>query len=328
MTNKEYKQIEETIWKNRPMLTASSIKVYVSSIRSIAKDIGKNLTSVDEIYDNQKIILQSLQKYKASVRKTRLSAVIVAVDRKKENTLEIEDMLKDYRKMLYEDASTIEKRETAQKITESQEDSFIPWSDIMELYNELKIQCTPLFKMKNFDSQIFTKLQQFVLLSCYVLIPPRRSKDYAMFKLRNIDKDKDNYMTIIGQKRQGYFVFNSYKNSGKLGKQTVEIPSSLKLIIQKWSDLTGSDYLISTREGTPVTQVRINQILNSLFYPKNIGSSMLRHIYLTEKYGDVDLEKLERTTHDMGNSEIARSLKYVSKKHAEKEEKKDDSKTE
>jgi len=53
-------------------------------------------------------------------------------------------------------------------------------------------------------------------------------------------------------------------------------------------------------------------MLNNIFN-KNIGSSLLRHIYLTHKYGDVDLEEMEKTTHEMGNSEIERTLKYVKK---------------
>jgi hypothetical protein len=48
---------------------------------------------------------------------------------------------------------------------------------------------------------------------------------------------------------------------------------------------------------------------------------MLRHIYLTEKFGHVNLEDIEDTTEMMGNSKIDRTLKYVSKEHAEKEEK-------
>ena len=52
------------------------------------------------------------------------------------------------------------------------------------------------------------------------------------------------------------------------------------------------------------------------FFGKNISSSMLRHIYITHKFGDVDLEKLESTTAAMGNSAVGRTLAYVGKDEA------------
>jgi len=139
--------------------------------------------------------------------------------------------------------------------------------------------------------------------------------------MKNPDTSKDNFMTILGRKKTPYFVFNSYKNSNKLGKQQIEIPNELKNIISKWSKISPSDWLISTKDGKKITQVRINQILHDVFSPKSISTSMLRHIYLTEKFGHVNLEDIEDTTEMMGNSKIDRTLKYVSKEHAEKEEK-------
>ena len=44
--------------------------------------------------------------------------------------------------------------------------------------------------------------------------------------------------------------------------------------------------------------------------------------YLTEKFGNVNLKDLEETTEAMGNKDVARSLKYVSKEEAEKQSKK------
>jgi hypothetical protein len=40
---------------------------------------------------------------------------------------------------------------------------------------------------------------------------------------------------------------------------------------------------------------------------------MLRHIYLTHKFGNVNLKELKDTAEDIGNSGIERMLKYVQK---------------
>jgi hypothetical protein len=144
--------------------------------------------------------------------------------------------------------------------------------------------------------------------------------DYTEFKLRNFDKEKDNYMITTGKKKIPFLVFNAYKNANKIGQQKLQISNQLRNIIQKWSDKNPHDYLIVGSKGTDkITQPKLNLYLNNIF-GKNIGSSMLRHIYLTEKYSDVDLEELQADTAALGNSLIDRTLKYVRKKNKEVKE--------
>jgi predicted PP-loop superfamily ATPase len=75
--------------------------------------------------------------------------------------------------------------------------------------------------------------------------------------------------------------------------------------------------------GKKIEQPKINLILNNVF-GRNIGSSMLRHIFLTQKYGDIDLSEIRKTTEEMGNSEVERTLKYVRKNNQDIEEIADD----
>ena len=62
-----------------------------------------------------------------------------------------------------------------------------------------------------------------------------------------------------------------------------------------------------------IGQVALGRMLNDIFKPKDISSSMLRHIWLTHKYGDVNLDHLIQSAHNMGNSSINQILKYVQK---------------
>jgi hypothetical protein len=57
----------------------------------------------------------------------------------------------------------------------------------------------------------------------------------------------------------------------------------------------------------------ITRILNKLFNPKKVGSSMLRHIYLTEKYGD-KLNELEDDAEAMGTSTNMAQSTYIKNK--------------
>jgi hypothetical protein len=85
----------------------------------------------------------------------------------------------------------------------------------MKVYNQLKAEASPLMKKGTLTRKQFETIQNFVLLSMYVLIPPRRSMDYAVFKIRNFNEasdSEDNYMVNYNKnKRKGLasFVFNT-----------------------------------------------------------------------------------------------------------------------
>jgi len=308
--------IRERIIENRPNLSLSSIKTYMSIINKTARDINGKLEKPDDIVDKHKEILESLMNYKPNIRKTKLSAFIVVLDQKDKTSDEVKEIIDNYRKQLFADADDVDKDEKKQKLSESQEKNYITWDEVLKIYENLRTEAEPLFKLENLNKKQYNKLQEFVLLSLYVLTPPRRSLDYAQFKIKSIDESTDNYMTVKGRKKEGTLVFNAYKNSKRLGKQEVKISNALRNIIQKWMLKNPNEYLITTNTGNRIEQPRVNLMLNNIFN-KNIGSSLLRHIYLTHKYGNVDLEEMEKTTHEMGNSEIERTLKYVKKDNTE-----------
>ncbi|MFZ4671449.1 MAG: hypothetical protein ACOYLT_05480 [Flavobacterium sp.] len=308
MTN----EIKETILKNRPNLSQSSIRTYMSNINKTSRDIGKPIETIADIINLHKDILESLMNYRPNIRKTKLSAFIVALDEKEKTPDDTAKIIETFRKQLYFDADDVEKQEEKQKLSASQEENYITWDEVMKVYENLKTEAEPLFKLPTLNKKQFNKLQEFILLSCYVLIPPRRSLDYAQFKIRNPDMDADNYMLVKGKKKEATFHFNAYKNSKRLGKQEIKIPNALRNIIQKWMLKNPHEYMIVNGVGKKIEQPKINLILNNIF-GKNIGSSMLRHIFLTQKYGNVDLIDIRETTNAMGNSEIDRTLKYVRK---------------
>jgi hypothetical protein len=68
-----------------------------------------------------------------------------------------------------------------------------------------------------------------------VFIPPRRSLDYCEFKIKNIDREKDNYLD------KNKLIFNRYKTAKTYGQQSVDIPVQLRNILTKWSKLNPNE---------------------------------------------------------------------------------------
>jgi hypothetical protein len=259
------------------------------------------------------------------VRKSKLSTIVAILDDKhNDHSEELTAALKEYRRVMTSDAMIVNKREESQELSDKQKDNLRSQDEVMNVYKMLKDEAKPLLKLPKLTRNQFQTIQNFVLLSLYVLIAPRRSTDYAMFKIRNFDEtsgSKDNFMINYNKnKKKGLssFVFNTYKNSVRLGRQVVgDIPKELEKIIDMWKLYNKSDYLLVNSQGNPITQSKIANWLNDIFGGKAISTSILRHIYLSDKYKDINLQDLTETAHDMGQKDIRRTLKYVEKNYDE-----------
>jgi len=317
--NQDFKDI---IIKNRPLLASTTIKTYMASIRKIQSIVNVDAKSIEGLINNREEIIKQLDEVQTPmVRKSKISVIITILDDKhNDHSKELDEALKFYRKIMSEDAAKVDKRELTQELSEKQKEHLISQDEVMKVYNQVKAEALPLTKKTTLTRKQFETLQNYVLLSMYVLIPPRRSMDYAMFKIRNFNEasdSEDNFMVNYNKnKKKGLttFVFNTYKNSRRLGRQLVpDIPKTLQKILDMWKTYNKSDYLLINIQGKPVSQSRIASWLNDIFGGRNISTSMLRHIYLSDKYKDIDLQDLTDTANAMGQTDVRRTLKYVNK---------------
>jgi hypothetical protein len=319
MENNIVETVRQSIKKNKPNLSTGSIATYLSSFRKLRNESGVRLESIQDIVDNHAELLDYMMKNMSETsRKSKLACLITIInDPEKEDDEKLQKVLEVFRRQMLLDSRVVEENYNKQELTENQKKNLIDQSEVKTIYEKLKSQATPLFKFDMLNKQQFNLLQSYVLLSLYVLIPPRRSTDYIMFKIRNFDTSTasaDNYMFNFNKnkKKPSSFVFNTYKNANRLGRQIIEIPKSLQKIIEEWSKFNKSDYLLVNGLGKPVAPSKITLWLNGIF-GKSISSSMLRHIFLTDKFGNVDLNELQKTASDMGQSEITTALRYVQK---------------
>jgi hypothetical protein len=301
-------KIIDILKKNRPELSIGSLRTYSSIIKNLGMQMNLDTSDTENICKNYKKIIDHLKDVAPKIRKTRLSALVVLCDKNEK----YKDEVDAFRTLMLKDDKEAENDMKEQKLNDKQRDNIIPYDEVMSMYNRLEKEVAPLLKMDKLDKNQFNKLQLYVLLSCLLLIPPRRSLDYTEFKIRNIDKEKDNYMGLI--KRKPYFVFNQYKTAKKYKTQQVEVPKKLKSIIDKWTSLNPHDYLLmNTRQSSKITPTQLTNMLYQ-FFGKNISTSMLRHIYLSNVYKDVPaLKEMEKRAEDMGNSIKETFETYVKK---------------
>ena len=256
--------LEKVIMENRPKISASSLKTYISILKNLyykhhEKDEEINL----DWFNKQQEIIKILQEKPAATRKTIYAALIAIT---KDND--------EYKKALLEDGKTYSEFIKTKTKTEKQSENWKEYDEIKNLYEKYYVKNKPLLSAKHeLNDKDYFALQDFIILSLTTgyWIPPRRS-EWVTMKAKNYDVKTDNYI----DKKQ--FVFNHFKTSKYHPEgQRVQIPKGLKLILNKWISKMRYDYLITDTIGKPYSNVRLTQKLNSLFDGK-IGTSMLRHI--------------------------------------------------
>lgn len=287
--------MEEQIKKNKPKISASSLKTYISLLKSLYRKNNKDGDINLAWFNNQNDIIESLKDKPASSRKTTYAALIAVADKNDK-----------YKSSLLDDGKTYDKFIKSQTKTEKQAENWKSFEEVKKVYDDMYSKVKPLLNAKQLSLSDYKKLQDFIIiaLTAGVFISPRRSMDWVDMKIRNVDKEKDNYI------EKSSFVFNKYKTAKFYETQRVDIPKPLKTILNKFIKLNPHEYLLTDDKGQKMTNVRLTQKLNRIF-DGAISTSMLRHIYLTEQLKDVPaLEKLEKMAADMGHS-VGEALEYV-----------------
>lgn len=283
--------INEFLKEKRPNISQSSLKTYESIIRNLYKQVfDKDIESKDDLNDfktKSKEVIDHLKSLEARKRKTRLAPLVVITDNK------------DYRELMLEDIKEYNKEEAKQTKSDAQKENWVEEKDLTDLYTDLEKQTKMLYTKKTLSNSDLQLIQAYIILSLYngKYIPPRRSKDYVNFKIKNIDKDKDNYID------KDEMVFNSYKTAKTYGQQRIKIPKNLKTILNKWIKVNPTDYLLFDTSGNQLNNVKLTQRLNKLL-GKKASVNQMRKTYLSSKYGDmIEMKKsLNNTMKEMGSS--------------------------
>jgi hypothetical protein len=196
--------------------------------------------------------------------------------------------------------------------TQKQQDNWADWTEVQKKRSELSEECGKFMNKKHISPSEYDSLLKSVVLALYTDIQPRRNQDYMdMYVVKkwseDMPKDK-NYLDLGGSKVPKQFIFNKYKTAKKYGEQKVEIPEALASVLSCFlkhhplnNAKTKEFKLLVSHDGSPLTTVNvITRILNKIF-GKKIGSSMLRHIYITGKYGELKTE-MAKDAEAMGHS--------------------------
>lgn len=229
-------------------MTEATATQYLRYLKNIHGGEFKNLAWVK---DTEKVLNTINERYAQSTRASAVNAVVVAC----EVSSGYSKFTKLYKSKFQELIKPINDKRNSNQKTEKEEAYWISWEDVIKRRTELE----------GLDR---------VLLSLYTYLPPRRAKDYGTMEINS--KTKNSFNT-----EDKTFTFRDYKTAGTYGEQVIPVPEELYDLLMT--------YIEEKREGKllPITTPSITKHLNSIFKPKKISVSALRHIYDTHHFGEV-----------------------------------------
>ena len=281
----------------------STANAYVRTLYTLNdKKTFKNLAFLRKTED----ILKKISEYAETTQRSMLAAIVSVLGAV--NKTSYKTLLKLYQSKMLEKVNEAKGIDAHDK-TEKQKDNWIKWEEVEKISDDLHKTATGLQTKKSLTSAEADRLMQALVLSLYVCIQPRRNQDYLDMMV--VKKWKDdmphdvNYLDLTGEQ----FIFNKYKTAKKYGEQKLPIPESLMEVLvlylkhhRLYKECKGKQpvpFLVV--EDKPLKAVNsITRILNRIF-GKKVGSSMLRHIFLSNKYEGI-LEEQTADSAAMGHS--------------------------
>ena len=283
-------------------LSQNSINLYKRNLLKL--NDNKPIKSFNFL-KNKEEILNKIKELKPTTQRSyiiSICSVLRDIPKYKKMYEEYFELLKDFNNDLKVNTDKSEK----------QEKNWISQEEVLSVHKKLKEDVMNLLqKKRKIDKAVFNKLLNYMILSLYTLINPRRNKDYSLMKIAsNTDDDNYNYL-MIDKKNTMKFILNKYKTDKKYHSVEIDVPDDLKEVIQLYlkyhplkAELKKKDYdipfLVDEQGKGLKNSTEITKILNKIF-GKKISSSMLRNIFLTDKYGIV-MEELKKDTKAMATS--------------------------
>jgi integrase len=274
-------------------LSETTIKTYMRNLRLL--NDGEEFNNL-KFLDNIKDVDEFLDKKKLNTKKNYYISIVSALasePKKKKLYQHYYDKMMDLNKEVKANYSENKKDDKENK-------NWIEWEEIIKKRDEFIDKINEFKDKKKINSGEYSILLKGLILSLYTFIPPRRNGDFLDMKVR-VGKNNDIDFNWLDLKKKE-FIFNKYKTAKKEGQLIKEIPDELFDIIKIYLKFKpkSDDYFLLFSDGSKFSINSITYILNSAL-DKKVGSTLLRHIYLSGKYGE-QLNEMKEDSKAMGHS--------------------------
>ena len=286
--------IEEYLRQNKPEISDSTVSAYTVNLEKLHDRLHGTRSFEDlEWLKDSAAVLESLQKHCVSylTQRNYLNAVVVILL----NRDGFQTALHTYQAHRDKFNDQYMEIQQTKEPSAKQAQNWVPLSDIRELIDEYDEHAKLLRNHADINLKDKVAMQDRFMLHFWTTYPMRNDlHDTRVITKRvfnaldQVDKDNKNYI-IVG--KEVVLSIGNYKTRKKYGVKKIPIEEKpvLKAMKQWLSVSPNSEYiLVNVKDGTPMSSLHITQNLTRIFkkhFNKSVGSTLLRHIVLTEKFG-------------------------------------------
>ena len=172
---------------------------------------------------------------------------------------------------------------------EKEKENFMTMEDVILCFEKLEKEVTSIVDgCKDFNilksKYTFVNLyQRYLVCALYAHYPPLRGQDYYNTKFVRNDEDSERLCDEnVYDVRTGTLYVRHHKTEGVLGTKVLVMPPVIEKICTVWSSINeGPNLIVNTKNGKLLTQQAFTGLLNRIFAPHKVSSSMLRKIYIS-----------------------------------------------
>lgn len=287
-------EIKKKIKEERSNIKENSLNAYLSNIKRIFKDVFDNEINIKKFNQFVKV-KKYLDELNPATRKNIMTSIIVLLKAYNIN----KKTLKKYEKYFEEIVVDFENNYDNQEKSEKEKKNWITKNELDKKINDLEENINEI-DFENLTKTNEDIIQQHLILKLYSEIPPIRN-DYAQMKVyHNKNIKGENYIDLTNKK----IILNNYKTDKTYGEKQIELNNNIIQLIKRWINITGNEYLlINIRDKNPMTSNGLTKYINKIFKPKKVSTTILRKLYLSEKYPVIHNRKdMKKDAYIMGHS--------------------------
>ena len=292
--------------KRESPISESSRKLYISNLKKL--NDGNEPENFNFLKDDKKVY-SKIEHLKPTTQRSYIIAICSVLA----NEPSQKRMYNKYYKVLMQMNNDLKNNTTK---SETQKKNWVTADDINKIDEQFTNQIKKI-RVSTITKKDYNIILAYIVFSLFTKTAPRRNIDYTLMKISTDMSDKKfNYLDLQNK----LFIFNSYKTQKTYKEVKVDIPDGLFAVIMfylkfhpqrnkiknKKHDIF---FLIDYKNNNLDNSNDITKILNKVF-KKNVGASMLRNMYLTNKYGDM-VEELKSDTRDMSTSVETAMTNYI-----------------
>jgi hypothetical protein len=286
----------------------TTLNIYKNMLNRLADKLDVDF-SMDMFETKKSEILEYLSTLSNSVKKKMIASIMVAISPEKNKPLEKYSSLYNTLKLMLnkENGIYLESVSNNKKSDKDEKN----WTTMNELHKvrerllkHIKAKGYDLKKDKGVESKKdFFLIQKYLIASLYTLLPPRRLiySDMKIVNKKEFDalsekeKEDDAYLVNVNKSRKYFYYGKEADKSSTEEAVKIDVPKSLNNLLNFWTGINKKDYLLLNNQGQKLSKNNLSKEVRSIFSnkSKNISVNLIRKIYISERFADVNKEKKE-----------------------------------